>query len=75
MENKKGPILRFERLRHQSISCSNLYFFLFLFLQKEEHFNPTAFFLILLPPIIFESGYSLHKVGYKLLNNKLFTYL
>jgi len=32
-------------------------------LQKEEHFNPTAFFLILLPPIIFESGYSLHKVG------------
>jgi len=34
----------------------------FLVLQKEEHFNPTAFFLILLPPIIFESGYSLHKV-------------
>ncbi|XP_032222546.2 sodium/hydrogen exchanger 8-like [Nematostella vectensis] len=29
--------------------------------QREEHFNPTAFFLILLPPIIFESGYSLHK--------------
>ncbi|KAL9974082.1 hypothetical protein ACROYT_G011081 [Oculina patagonica] len=29
--------------------------------RKEEHFNPTAFFLILLPPIIFESGYSLHK--------------
>lgn len=29
--------------------------------RKEEHFNPTAFFLILLPPIIFDSGYSLHK--------------
>jgi len=29
--------------------------------QKEEAFHPTAFFLILLPPIIFESGYNLHK--------------
>ncbi|XP_022251245.1 sodium/hydrogen exchanger 8-like isoform X1 [Limulus polyphemus] len=29
--------------------------------QKEEAFNPTAFFLILLPPIIYESGYNLHK--------------
>ena len=30
--------------------------------QAEEHFHPTTFFLIFLPPIIFESGYNLHKV-------------
>lgn len=30
-------------------------------LEREEVFSPTAFFLILLPPIIFESGYNLHK--------------
>ncbi|XP_013381445.1 sodium/hydrogen exchanger 8 isoform X2 [Lingula anatina] len=29
--------------------------------QSEEAFDPTMFFLILLPPIIFESGYNLHK--------------
>eukprot|EP00795_Rhopilema_esculentum_P001338 gene1338-15736_t len=29
--------------------------------QKEEAFHPTVFFVIILPPIIFESGYSLHK--------------
>lgn len=29
--------------------------------KKEETLNPTMFFLILLPPIIYESGYTLHK--------------
>ncbi|KAB7496435.1 Sodium/hydrogen exchanger 8 [Armadillidium nasatum] len=29
--------------------------------QKEEAFSPTVFFLVILPPIIFESGYNLHK--------------
>ena len=29
--------------------------------KKMESFSPTMFFLILLPPIIFESGYNLHK--------------
>jgi len=29
--------------------------------KRIESFSPTAFFLIILPPIIFESGYNLHK--------------
>ncbi|XP_026055016.1 sodium/hydrogen exchanger 8 isoform X2 [Carassius auratus] len=31
------------------------------FRSEEEMFRPNMFFLLLLPPIIFESGYSLHK--------------
>ncbi|XP_067928319.1 sodium/hydrogen exchanger 8-like [Watersipora subatra] len=30
-------------------------------LHNEEAFPPTIFFLVMLPPIIFESGYNLHK--------------
>lgn len=29
--------------------------------KREEVFSPMGFFLVLLPPIIFESGYNLHK--------------
>ena len=34
-------------------------------LKKVESFSPTMFFLVLLPPIIFESGYNLHKGIYR----------
>ena len=33
-------------------------------LKKLESFSPTAFFLVLLPPIIFESGYNLHRENF-----------
>lgn len=29
--------------------------------QREEMFNPTTFFLVILPPIIFDEAYNLHK--------------
>ena len=44
--------------------------------KREEVFSPTAFFLVLLPPIIFESGYNLHKGGWQSdLPTKLFLML
>lgn len=33
--------------------------------RTEEAFNPNIFFLLLLPPIIFESGYNMHKVCFE----------
>lgn len=39
--------------------------------KREEVFSPTGFFLVLLPPIIFESGYNLHK-GKDFLTIKIF---
>lgn len=40
---------------------NNIFLNIRLILQKEETLNPTMFFLVLLPPIIYESGYNLHK--------------
>lgn len=34
-------------------------------MKSVESFSPTMFFLVLLPPIIFESGYNLHKGNFK----------
>lgn len=36
-------------------------------MKSVESFSPTMFFLVLLPPIIFESGYNLHKGDWSLL--------
>uniref|UniRef100_A0A667ZWP3 Sodium/hydrogen exchanger n=1 Tax=Myripristis murdjan TaxID=586833 RepID=A0A667ZWP3_9TELE len=51
-----------EQSSGMTIFFSLLGLILSLFPQKEEEmFRPNMFFLLLLPPIIFESGYSLHK--------------
>uniref|UniRef100_A0A8C2CI63 Sodium/hydrogen exchanger 8 n=1 Tax=Cyprinus carpio TaxID=7962 RepID=A0A8C2CI63_CYPCA len=44
-----------------SLVCMVIFFISFFLSQEEEMFRPNMFFLLLLPPIIFESGYSLHK--------------
>lgn len=46
-----------------SIIMVSLKLYFIFVLQEEEMFRPNMFFLLLLPPIIFESGYSLHKVS------------
>uniref|UniRef100_A0A7N9ALW5 Sodium/hydrogen exchanger n=1 Tax=Mastacembelus armatus TaxID=205130 RepID=A0A7N9ALW5_9TELE len=43
------------------VSLGELEQFLVTQYNEEEMFRPNMFFLLLLPPIIFESGYSLHK--------------
>lgn len=44
------------------MSIDQMFYFVCFYLKEEEMFRPNMFFLLILPPIIFESGYSLHKV-------------
>ena len=46
---------------------------MFIF-QSEETFSPTIFFIVILPPIIFESGYNLHKVRQYIVFNMILVF-